>query len=263
MKTAERFTDYRPNFRQLSVFIFSTLLSVSAFSTEINKVTMKRGPASAYEEEVLTVPLETKPVIKSLFAEDDAGVMVGMRNTLAGWDDKEAYAKQWNLQSTNLYNTPSTQEKTKFILKNLTRYADKRLAGEMKNAEEGSTMASVSRMEKSLRPNASVPVNKYLAIKFKARVLQGKAIVELRNPWVETSATIGANGKAKVLTKKDFNQLGTSTGVEYNVNEAQWIAFVEQEINENIKARLSSTTQPNGNDADKRMEMNASWPFNF
>jgi hypothetical protein len=263
MKTAEQITDYRPKFRQLSVFTFLTLLSFQTLAADTNKVNIKRGPASAYEEEVLTVPLETKPVMKTLFAEDDAGVMAGMRNQLSAWEEKEEYARIWNIQSTNLYKTPSTNEKTKFIAKNLTRYADKRLAGEMKNAEEGSTMASVSKMEKSLRPNASVPVNKYIAIKFKARVLQGKAIMEVRNPWVDCSATVGANGKTRILTKKDFNQLGTSTGVEYNVNDSQWVAFVDQEITQNIKARLSSTSQPNGNDADKRMEMSASFPFNL
>lgn len=251
------------SFRQLSLTLAICTFSFSAMSMDLKKVINKRAPASAYEEEVLTVPVEIKPVVKTLFAEDDAGVMSGMRASLNKWEQTEEYAKKWDIQSTNLYNTPDTHQKTKFIVKNLMRYADKRLAGEMKNAEEGSAMASVSKMEKSLRPNASVPVNKYISVKFKARVLQGKAIVEVRNPWVDTSATIGANGKAKILTKKDFNQLGTSTGLEYNVNDAQWIAYVDQEINQNIKARLSSTSQPNGNDADKRMEMNASWPFNF
>ncbi len=254
------------SFRQLSLTIAICAFSFNTMAMDAKetlKKSFKRAPASAYEEEVLTIPLETKPVVKTIFAEDDAGVMAGMRNSLSSWEQTEEYAKNWNIESTNLYNTPTTHEKTKFILKNLTRYADKRLAGEMKNAEEGSTMASVGKMEKSLRPNASVPVNKYIALKFKARVLQGKAIVEVRNPWVDASATVGANGKAKLLTKKDFNQLGTSTGIEYNVNDAQWIAFIDQEISQNIKARLSSTSQPNGNDADKRMEMNASWPFNF
>ncbi len=252
------------SFRQLSLALVFCGFSFSAWTMDrMSSNVANRAPASAYEEEVLTVPLETRPVVKTIFAEDDAGVMAGMRNSLVSWEETELYAKKWNILSTNLYNTPTTHEKTKFILKNLTRYADKRLAGEMKNAEEGSAMASVGKMEKSLRPNASVPVNKYIAIKFKARVLQGKAIVEVRNPWIETSATIGVNGKAKILTKKDFNQLGTSTGVEYNVNDAQWLAYIDQEINQNIKARLSSTTQPKGNDADKRMEMNASWPFNF
>lgn len=251
-----------PNFRHLSMFTLLTLLSLST-SVFAAKDGALRSPASAFDEEVLTVPLEQKVIVHSLFAEDDAGVMKGTRGQLNSWESTEEYAKKWDLGSTNLYNTPTTKDKTKFITKNLIRYADKRIAGEVKNAEEGSAFHAVGKVEKSLRPNASVPVSKYISLKFKARVLQGKALVEVRNPWIDANATVGLNGRTKILTKKDFNQLGTSTGVEYNVNEAQWIAFVDQEINKNIKARMSSTSQSGGNDADKRLEMSASFPFNL
>ena len=87
--------------------------------------------------------------------------------------------------------------------------------------------------------------------------------MDVRNPWIECSATIKANGKAKILTKKDFKQIGTSSGLEYGISESQWVAFVDQEITKNIKARLSSTTMPNGDDADKKIELNASFPFNL
>ncbi len=263
MKTLKIKTNRCQNFRHLSLCTILSLISSFGFCAEVNKVLIKRAPSSAIEEEVLTAPLEQKVFIKSVFAEDDAGVMKGMRDSLSSWDQTEEYAKRWNLESTNLYKTPTTSEKGRFISKNLVRYADKRLAGEMKNAEEGSALYTARNVEKSLRPNASVPVSRYISLKFKARVLQGKAIMEVRNPWIDCNATVSANGRAKVLTKKDFKQLGTSTGVEYNVTESQWIAFVDQEVTNNIKARLSSTGQSNGNDADKKLEMTASFPFNL
>lgn len=249
-------------FRHLSLFIILSFVSTTAFSFE-HKVANSRSPASAFEEEVLTAPIEKKPMVESLFAEDDAGVMREMRDSLNSWQNTEDYNQRWNLESTHLHKTPTTKEKTLFISKNLLRYADKRLAGEVKNAEEGSTLHKVGRVEKSLRPNAAVPVTKYVSLKFKARVLQGKAIMEVKNPWVELNATVKADGKAKILTKKDFNQLGTSAGVEYSVKETQWVAFIDQTVTSNIKARLSSTTLPNGNDADKKIEMMASFPFNL
>lgn len=250
------------NFRHLSLFTILSLLSVTA-SSFTTREGHSRSPASAFDEEVLTVPLEQKVMVQSLFAEDDAGVMKGTRDQLNSWEVTEEYAKRWDLESTHLYKTPTTSDKTKFITKSLIRYADKRIAGEVKNAEAGSTFHTVGKVEQSLRPNATVPLSKFISLKFKVRVLQGKAIMDVRNPWVDCNATVSANGRAKILTKKDFNQLGTSTGVEYNVNDAQWIAFVDQEINKNIKARVSSTTQSDGNDADKRLEMSASFPFNL
>jgi len=252
------------NFRQVSVLVFYTLFSLSSNAFEIShRVITSRAPASAFEEEVLTIPLAKKEFVQSLFTEDDAGVMKEMHDSLEGWSTKEDYAKNWNLTSTRLYGTPSTKQKAQFISKNLLRYADKRLAGEMKNAEEGSTLHSMGQVEKSLRPNASVPVSKYVSIKFKARVLQGKAIMEVKNPWVECSATVGANGKTRVLTKKDFAELGLSTGFEYKVNESQTVAYLDQQITDNIKARVSTTSRGPANDADNRVEMTASFPFNL
>lgn len=258
MKTARLTTNSCPNIRHLSLFTILTLLSVAAFCGET-----RRAPASAFDEEVLVAPFEQKATVKYIFAEDDAGVMRGMRDSLSSWEQTEEYAHKWHLESTHLYNTPTTSQKSSYLSTYMLKYADKRFAGEMKNAEEGSALYSVGKVEKSLRPNASVGVTKNVSIKFKARVLQGKAIMDVKNPWVECSATVKANGKTNVLTKKDFKELGTSTGVEYNVNESQWIAFVDQEITQNIKARVSSTTQPNGNDADKRVEMAATFPFNL
>ena len=252
------------NFGHLSMFIVLTLASLTANAFQVNhRVAEGRNPASAFDEEVLTAPIEQKVLIQSLFAEDDAGVMRGVRDTLKSWDDTDQFAEKWHLQSTGLYNTPSISDRKLFISKNILRYADKRLAGEMKNAEEGSTLHSVGQVEKSLRPNATVAVSKYISFKFKVRVLQGKAVMEVRNPWLECNATVAANGKAKIVTKKDIAKTGTSAGVEYSVNDAQWISFVDQEITKNIKARMSSTTQPTSNDADKRIELNASFPFNL
>jgi hypothetical protein len=252
------------NFRHVSMFIFCTLMSLPIHALEINhRIAASRAPASAFEEEVLTVPLSKKEFVQSLFVEDDAGVMKEMHDSLEGWSAKEEYARNWNLNSTNLYKTPSAKQKGQFISKNLLRYADKRLAGEMKNAEEGSTLHSMGQVEKSLRPNASVPVSKYVSLKFRARVLQGKGIVEVKNPWVDCTATVGANGKTRVLTKKDFAELGMSTGFEYKVNESQVVAYLDQQITDNIKARVSSTSRGPANDADNRVEMTASFPFNL
>lgn len=252
-------------FRQLSMFTFFTILSLNVGAEPVQNVS--RHPA-AVEEEVLTVPFEKEvPTVEFLFAEDDAGIMKEMKATVAQWERTEEFASIWDLESTNLYNTPDSSDKARYLTKRLFRYADKRFSGEMKKAESGSTLHKMSKVERNLRPNASVPVNKYIAIKFKARVLQGKAIVEVRNPWVDTNATIAANGQAKVSAKKDFKEIGLTSGAEFNISDSEWIAYVDQAISENIKARVSSTQESSegifSNDADARAEINASFPFNL
>lgn len=264
-RTLKNFQDCQ-NFRQFSVFTILTILSFNISAQDLKK-TITRAPAAAIEEEVLTIPLEKNYSNEPFFAEDDAGIMKGAKETVTAWEEKEEYARHWNLESTGLYETPDTAHKRKYVGQKMLRYADKRLSGEMKKAEEGSALHTMSKVEKQLRPNASVPVSRFISLKFKARVLQGKAIVEVKNPWVELNATVSASGKAKVMTKKDFKQLGMTSGAEYSLNDSQWVAYVDQEVTKNIKARVSSTqdskTMMFSNDADARVEMTASFPFNL
>lgn len=218
---------------------------------------------SAVDEEVLTVPLSANDSFftnENIFAEDDAGVMKDMKESLNSWQKTEDFVKVWDLGSTGMYKTPTTTQKRKYIAQKMLRYADKRLSGEMRNAQEGSALHAASKVEKNLRPNASVSVSKNFGFKFKARVLQGKAIVEVKNPWIECNATVSASGKAKLITRKEFKELGLASGAEYNLNDSQFLTYIDKQVTDNVKARLSSTS---GNDADSRLEMMASFPFNL
>lgn len=227
-----------------------------------NSYIVERKPA-AVEEEVLTVPLEQDDSFftnDNMFAEDDAGIMKDIKASMNGWEEREEYARIWNLEDTGLYETPTTSQKSKYLSKKMLRYADKRFSGEMKKAGEGSTLHSMSKVEKNLRPNAAVNVSKNFGFKFKARVLQGKAIVDVKNPWVECNATVGVNGKAKLITRKEFKEVGMASGVEYSLNDSALLTYIDQQVTDNVKARLSNTS---GVDADSRLEMMASFPFNL
>jgi len=248
-------------FRQiLCGTILCATFSVSAIETAKNSISRK--PA-AVEEEVLTVPLMVDDSIfttAKIFAEDDAGVMRDVKSQMAAWEKTEEYRKQWDLESTGLYNTPTREQKGKYLSKKILRYADKRVSGEMKNSEEGSTLHKIKTVEKNLRPNAAVNVTKNFGFKFKARVLQGKAVVEVKNPWIDCNATVSVNGKARVITRKDFKSLGLASGAEYSVNDSQVLTYIDQQLTDNVKARLSNTS---GVNEESRAEVTASFPFNL
>jgi hypothetical protein len=253
------------NFKQytclaLACFTVSCLLH-GADKKITNTNSINRKPA-AVEEEVLTVPLTEKSFFtnENIFAEDDAGVMKDMKASFEGWQKTEDFAKTWDLGSTGLYTTPTIEQKRKYLSQKLLRYADKRLSGEMRNAEEGSALHAAKQVEQNLHPQTTVSVSKNFAFKFKARVLQGKAIMEVKNPWVECNATFSASGKIKAITRKEFKGVGLATGAEYSVNDSQLLTYIDQQITDNVKARISNTQ---GNDADSRMEMLASFPFNL
>lgn len=249
------------SFRQIIGAVL-VCLTFSVSAAESAKQLVTRNPA-AVEEEVLTVPLSSNDSFftnENIFSEDDAGVMRDMKSTMSSWERTEEYARVWDLKSTGLYNTPTTEQKSQYISKKMLRYADKRLAGEMKKSEEGSALHKMKSVEKNLRPNASVNVSKNFGFKFKARVLQGKAIVEVKNPWIECNATVSANGKTRVITRKEFKELGLASGAEYSVNDSQFLTYIDQQLTDNIKARVSNTT---GTGADSRAEISASFPFNL
>ena len=237
-------------------------LTFKVSAVETSKLLLSRNPA-AVDEEVLTVPLTTNDSFftnANMFSDDDSGVMRDMKDSMSSWEKTEEYAKLWDLQSTGLYNTPSTTQKKNYISKRLLKYADKRLSGEMKNASEGTTLYKMKTVERNLRPNATVNVTKNFGFKFKARVLQGKAIVEVKNPWIECNATLTASGKAKVITRKEFKELGLASGAEYSVNDSQFLTYIDQQLTDNIKARVSNTA---GINDDSRAEITASFPFNL
>jgi hypothetical protein len=249
------------NFKHV-VFITLTCLSFSICAREATK-SISRKPA-AVDEEVLTVPLVNESFFSNerIFAEDDAGVMRDMKNSLNGWQATEEYAKKWHLESTGLYKTPDSSQQGKYIKSKLLRYADKRFSGEMRNAPEGSALHSMKTVEQNLRPNTTVNVSKNFAFKFKIRVLQGKAIMDIKNPWVECNASVSAKGKARTEIKKEFKNLGLASGAEYSVNDSQFLTYVDQQLTDNVKARISNTRGP-ATTPDSRLEMTASFPFNL
>lgn len=248
---------------------FSQVLLLSFFTVSVlAQEKVKRAPASASvpDEEQIIAPKGEVALVDIWLKDDDAGVMASMRDRLQRWDEIDQYAKLWNLESTNLYETPDMDERRGMILGNILKYADKRLAGEIKNAEEGSTFHTVGKVEKAIKPQASVSVAKDFALKFKARPLTGKAMVELRNPYFQYETTIGLNGTVRTIASKEFKDIGLKAGSEFHLGDEKWIAFVDQELSQNVKARLSSTNnKPAFADsaADKKIEMMASFPVDF
>ena len=243
-------------FLHLSMFSLLTLISLDLLAG----TTAYRGPASAVpDEEVLTAPIEQKVLIQSLLIEDDAGVLKGLRSTLESYQQTENYAKIWHLESTGLYQTPAISDRQRLIVRSIPKYADKRLAGEIKNAEEGSAMQSVGKAEQALRPNTTVAVSNSVAVKFKLNVLQGNMVMEVKNPVAQTSVMLTSNSKIHVMTVKEFKELGLSAGADFRISEGESVIYADQMLSKNLKARVSTnqTDHKNtfANDADKRREL--------
>jgi len=184
---------------------------------------------------------ENKLWVEKAFVADNEGVLNGMKSQIQSWQDTEEYAKNWNVYSTGLYNTPESESRKKMLSSGFLKYADKRLAGEMKDAEEGSTMATMSKAHQALRPQANVGVSQNVKIKFRAKALQGEGKVIVENPWLEYETKYKVfNNNLSTSAGKSFKTIGFRASADYQVTDKNWAANFDQKLTEKWSTRLTS-----------------------
>lgn len=205
-----------------------------------------RGPASTIPRDDLEVmPPQDQIWLTSVFIEDSHGVMNNMKNQLQEWERIEEYRRNWDIESTNLYNTPDRDRKKAWFNRMLLRYADKRLSGELKDASEGSTLHRVRNVRQALRPDTEAKISNNIKLKFKARVLQMSGIMRIENPWLESETTFRANGDIQTRVAKEFKSLGLRTEVLYQIDQGQYQAYISKPITNNVTAVVSSAQGDN------------------
>jgi hypothetical protein len=148
------------------------------------------------------------------------------------------------MKSTGLYNTPDMNARKRFVNQRLLKYVDKRISGEIRNAKKGSAWAKVGEVQQALKPNTTVKMNKYFTLKIKGKVIEGKVIFTLRNPFLDLNSYVKLNGKMKLHTGKTFKNMKLQTSLDYHVNEGRWIASVDKKITDHVGARY--TTEKTG-----------------
>lgn len=290
------------NFGHLSVlflsFIFSSLAHCGPEPIDAteNMVMLKmlnpsykvrgRGPSNFVpDDQIEPLPLESKTWTQQILVEDDAGVLSGVREDLNTWQSTQEYAKTWNLESTGVYDVDSIDKKKSYLQRMILKYADKRLSGEVKNSEAGSALHTVGQAQKALKPNAEAAVSENIKLKFKARLLQGKAIMEVKNPYVDYSTTANLKGEVNLDAKKEFKELGVNTSanyradeddlklnvvktfkqlnlqaqIDYEVSNESWTASLQKPIYKRLIGRVSSSQAEKemilGAESDQTMEV--------
>lgn len=201
-----------------------------------------RGPNSyATDDQIVSVPLRKIHWVEQLLAEDNKGVMVGMREEVNRWIETEDYLENWNLTSTNMIILPTEREKERFLRKKFLRYIDKRLSGEIKEAEEGSTLATVGKVQDALKPNSNISLAKDYRLRFKGRVLQGEGRMKFENPFAETEAKLRLNGDLNVRVTRSIASIGLSSYIDFDFDDNTYTTRMDQKLTETIEASIFST----------------------
>lgn len=204
---------------------------------------------------------------ENILVEDSSGVLVSMRKDFDRWDEQEEYIKNWNLESTGLYTIKSHESKKNYFNKRILRYVDKRISGEVKKAEKGSTLASVGKAQKALKPNTKVSISKNVKLKFKARVLQGMAIMKIVNPYVDYKASYSFGGGIDMKMKKEFKGVRATASVDYKPEDKHYVTNFDKRLSDRVSARISSSQSHDKaiftSDSDSRLQLMYSSPFNY
>ena len=199
------------------------------------------------DQEEIFAPDSVEHWSADLMTEDNGGVLIGVRDQLARWEQVDEYADNWGVKSTGLYETPELEDRKAFVMRQGLRYLDNRISGEMKNADKGSALAKARSVQKALRPTTSIPVvpGSNVRIKVRAKVLQMRGSVIVENPYVEANADIRANGDTTMNVAKNFESIGMRAHVSYQMVEGVYRAVVNKRLTNTISTQLSSVQHQN------------------
>ena len=221
-----------------------------------------RGPSNFVPDvEASDRPNDIVLWYENILVEDTAGVMKGMRHTYESWEREEEYARNWNVASTGLYDIKDQEDRKSYFNRYIIKYLDKRLSGEIKQAEEGSTLHRVGKVQKALKPQTAVQVSRNVRFKFKARVLQGKALMFVDNPWINNETSVKLDGRINVNVNKDIAALGVKANFDYNVNDSEYELRFDRPLTKEITARVSTSQKRDIASSGQKVELLFNKPF--
>ena len=200
-----------------------------------------RTPDSIPDESFEAPPPRKKHWLARIFVEDNAGVMKSIKSNIAKWEDLEEYSRHWNLYSSGLYKIPGRDYRRRYLQKRLLKYVDKRLSGEIKQAEEGSALKNIQTVHNALRPNTKAQLTENIKIRLKARLLQGEALFFVENPYVDLQTHFNFEGSSNLQIGRNISSLNVTASMNYRIDEGVWQACIERPLGKSLKAKISST----------------------
>ncbi len=266
--------------RQLSLLLVA-LAALLSFSISAEVV---RSPANFIpNDEVTVIPLEQELWIDRVMVEDDRGIFREMQQNFMRWERADTFVRAWDADEELVADYESIQDQKRYFMKNILKYVDRRISGEIKHAEKGSTMEKVGKAQKALKPQTRVTISKNVSIKFKLKLLRGRAYMNIRNPYVKSQVTMNFAGKVKMEVRKKiaehdleakaqykvnencfemgaskgYKRIGATAKINYNVSSGRWIASVSKTIVPNVTATISSRQKLSnfGKDSDRTAQV--------
>ena len=248
------------NFRHIARCLNTWALFLSLGVLPMKARAQRRDVASfVSQDEVIVVPRQEESWYQNNMIDDNQGIMNSMRVDIRRWQEQNQYLDLWGLRKTGIYPETPPEVLTARVRRDMLRYADKRLSGEVNKAEKGSNLYRVGQAQRSLSPSTQVSIFEGYSIKMQVRVIQGKSTFLFNNPYMKTYLEVTLGGRREFVTEKWFNNIFRAA-VNYRLDQYMYFTTFDYRITPQVTASLVSQQNmqaaPYSGESDKRIQLN-------
>ncbi len=218
-----------------------------------------RDPTSYVpNDQEIIVPYSPTSIWSELLIEDRKGVLKQVKFQMNEWNEEEDFVEYWRIEDTGQYTVVPMRARKNYLTKNLLRYIDKRIMGEVKTAKEGTSLHKVGQVRDALRPQSKFSFSKDYKLSLRAKVLRGLVFLKFDNPYFdETVLEFKALrnpafwnndahvGQAKLHTMKSFKSIQAYARTEFKFYDDNWFIELGKNLNYPGLSFVVTTVQDN------------------
>jgi hypothetical protein len=250
-------------YRQLALIVS---FLVSSLCCAADKAKCGRAPANFVpDDDIIVVPM----IIERNFIEDfhhkHGKEFKSARKKLQHWISQEQYAQDYGLERSGIVTLPTKVQKEnflhrhylRFISKDLERTSNKSIQNTVEEwtaDDEIDSITAVEQHEKviikarkskgksELKHTQSVKVGKSkMKVGFQLRPEIGMAKFTVKSKHFSARAWVGVNGNQELKVDRKFKSTGTTTFINYYIDETRLLAAVDQNLVKHWTMRLTHT----------------------
>lgn len=250
-----------------------TALSVYFLVTSAAFAFEGRKPANFVpDDDMIVVPIVIERSFIDDFNEKHADEFRGSRERLRYWNAQEEYAEAYGLEGRGIVDTPTEEEKQRFLDRNILRFISKDIEkttnGEARDIWENWTaddeIDAIEAIEnhervivrasegekplKGLEANKTVNVGKSSKIKFgfQPRVEIGMANFTMKSEYFNARAWVGINGNQEINFERDFTSTNTKAFINYKIDESRLLIAVDHRFSDHLRLRFTHQKDAEG-----------------
>jgi hypothetical protein len=229
------------------------LVSLSCFAETSSRIS--RAPANFVpDDDMIIVPVVIEKNMMDEFHDKHEKDFRAAKKKLQHWITQEQYAKDYGLENTGIVSLPTEEEKQRFLQKHYLRFISKDVERSTNSSlqdtlddwtadDEIDSIKAVELHEKvlvkaqsrkgkpELKAVKNVKVGKdNFKFGFQVRPEIGMMKFTLKSKYFYARGWIGVNGNQEINLEKKFKSTGTSSFVNYYIDETKLLAAIDQHL---------------------------------